>query len=308
MPELTAILFRCSPLWREADMSDTYAAEISRKDPACILFLLDQSYSMNDPFAGNQSVRKANAAADALNKLLMTLALRCTKNIGEGPRNYFDVGVIGYGSHRGVGSCFEGALKGRTLVPIKEVADNYLRVEERVRTVSDGAGGLVDTKAKFPVWFDPIAENGTPMAEALQLAHRTVRKWISGHKRSYPPIVINITDGEPSTDPTAAAKALAGERSDDGHVLLYNVHLSWLAAEPLLYPDRSAGLPDDFARMLFEMSSVFPPPIRQEFEREGYYVTADARGFVFNADASAFITFLDIGTRLALKEDSPGER
>ena len=46
-----------------------------------------------------------------------------------------------------------------------EVADNYLRVEERVRKVSDGVGGLVDTTAKFPVWFDPVAENGTPMRD-----------------------------------------------------------------------------------------------------------------------------------------------
>jgi hypothetical protein len=165
----------------------------------------------------------------------------------------------------------------------------------------------VDTKVKFPVWFDPIAENGTPMLEAFQLAHNTLKRWIAAHNRSYPPMVINITDGEPSTDPAAAAKALVNLRADDGNVLLYNIHLSSLAAEPVLFPDSSAGLPDSFARMLFEMSSVFPPRIRQEFENEGYFVNTAARGFVFNADASALVRFLDIGTRVTL-QGTPEER
>jgi hypothetical protein len=282
-------------------MSGSYMAEISRKDPACILFLLDQSSSMSDPFAGDAATRKADVAADAINKLLMNLVLRCTQNIGEGPRNYFDVGVIGYGSRRGVGPAFGGALTGRTLVSINDLATGHLRVEERTKKVSDGAGGLVDTVVRFPVWFDPIADNGTPMREALQLAASTLQPWMAEHKQSYPPIVINITDGEPNTDPASAASALTKLNAADGDVLLYNIHLSGVSSTAILFPGSSTGLPDAFARMLFEMSSVLPPRIQQEVKAEGYSVDDAARGFIFNADSAAFIQFLDIGTRLVLQ-------
>jgi hypothetical protein len=282
-------------------MSGSYMAEISRKDPACILFLLDQSSSMSDSFAGDGATRKADAAADAINKLLMNLVLRCTQNIGEGPRNYFDVGVIGYGSRRGVGPAFGGALTGRTLVSINDLATGHLRVEERARKVPDGAGGLADTVVKFPVWFDPVAENGTPMREGLQLASSTVQPWMATHKQSYPPIVINITDGEPATDPTSVARALTELNMADGDLLLYNIHLSGASRTPILFPGSSAGLPDAFARMLFDMSSVLPSRIQQELKTEGYAVDDAARGFIFNADPAAFIQFLDIGTRLVLR-------
>ena len=35
-----------------------YQAEISRKNPGCFLFLVDQSESMEDPFAGGDNGKK----------------------------------------------------------------------------------------------------------------------------------------------------------------------------------------------------------------------------------------------------------
>ena len=34
------------------EISKSYKAEISRKNPGCLLFLVDQSASMEDPFGG----------------------------------------------------------------------------------------------------------------------------------------------------------------------------------------------------------------------------------------------------------------
>jgi len=114
----------------------SYVAEISRDRPGCVLFLLDQSQSMGGPFAGDTKTSKAVTLADAINKLLMSLVLRCTQNVNEGPRNYFDIGVMGYGDSwgRDPGPCLGGALKGRELVSVKDLADNYVRVEERFLT------------------------------------------------------------------------------------------------------------------------------------------------------------------------------
>lgn len=287
-------------------MNGSYSAEISRKNPTCIMFLLDQSYSMNDAVAGDAATRKADAAAEAINDLLLRLILRCTKGVGA-PRNYFEVGVIGYGAARGVGPSLGGALRGSALVSISTLADNPLRVEKRTEKKSDGSGGQVEVSRKFPVWFDPVAEANTPMAEAMQYAYKVLKRWVADHAQSFPPLVINITDGEPNADPTAAASALTGLSVNDGNTLLYNVHLSSLRSEPILFPAEGSALPDKFARMLLEISSVFPEKIRQEFENESYHLDKAARGFVFNSNAEALIRFLDIGTRqYKLKESAEG--
>ena len=61
-----------------------YQAEISRKNPGCFLFLVDQSESMEDPFGGGEAGRqKAEELATILNKLIHNLCIRCAKcNVG----------------------------------------------------------------------------------------------------------------------------------------------------------------------------------------------------------------------------------
>ena len=116
----------------------SYNAQISRINPACIFFLIDQSGSMSDPFGGDNTKRnKAFGVADAINRLLQNLGIKCAR--AEGIRDYFEVGVIGYGAH--VAPAFGGILKDRELIPISQVAGNPIRIEERTRQVEDGAGG-----------------------------------------------------------------------------------------------------------------------------------------------------------------------
>ncbi len=51
-----------------------YTAEISRNNPSCFIFLIDQSGSMSDPFGGGESTKKkADAVADVINRLLQNL-------------------------------------------------------------------------------------------------------------------------------------------------------------------------------------------------------------------------------------------
>src|ERR1051325_1378324 len=60
-------------LWRK---TMAYQAEISRKNPGCFLFLVDQSESMEDPFAGGDNgKKKAEELATILNKLLHNLCI-----------------------------------------------------------------------------------------------------------------------------------------------------------------------------------------------------------------------------------------
>jgi hypothetical protein len=271
-----------------------YTAEISRSNPTCFLFLIDQSESMSEqlPDAGKS---KAEALADATNRLLQTLVLRCVR--GETVLDRFQVGVIGYGSR--VGPALGGALTDKALVQLSELAMNPLRVEQRSRKVPDGAGGLVDQSFKFPLWFEPVAAGQTPLCGALDLAWQTLVGFLQRYPECYPPLAINITDGRPTDgNPEKHASLIRNLGSKDGNVLFFNVHMSIYAKGTSEFPDREDDLPNDYAKQLFRMSSLLPPPMRETARREGYRVTEATRGFVYNADIVSVIRFLDIGTRV----------
>ena len=274
----------------------SYEAEVSRSNPSVFLFLVDTSGSLIDPFGGEKKgKRKAEGVADAINRLLQNLAIKCSKS--EGIRDYYEVGVISYG--RKVQPALGGKLAGKTLVPISEVANNPAKVEERVKQNEDVPEGEVsETKVKFPVWFSPQAAGPTPMCAALKLAAETLKPWVEAHQWSFPPMVINITDGE-STDgnPATEAEALQALHTEDGNVLLFNCHISSSDSESVLFADAAEGLPDQFAEVLFNISSPLPEAIRESAEREGFSVSENSRGFAFNADLVELIRFLDIGTR-----------
>ncbi len=276
-----------------------YAAEISRTSPTAFLFLLDQSASMQDAFGGaaqrgDAAPSKARVLADVVNRLLQNLILRCAKE--DGVRDYFYVGVVGYGERvqplirpaEGFGVA--------DLVAVSHLAERPLRIEERLKPSPDGTA---NRRVKTPVWFDPHAKNGTPMCQALDLAAQLVRRWIDAHPHGFPPVVVNVTDGEATDgDPLRYAQQLRSFATDDGEVLLFNVHLSTADEPAVELPDAVAELPEDeYAAQLFQMSSVLPFTMRAAAEHEGYRVSMDSRGFVFNADPSSLVRFLEVGTR-----------
>jgi len=272
-----------------------YSAEISRLNPSCFVFIIDQSGSMADVFgAGEGNQKKADGVADAINRLLQNLVIKCAKE--EGIRDCFHVGVIGYGAQ--VGPAFSGALAGQQLVPISQVGNSPARVEQRNKKLADGAGGLVDQIVRFPIWFEPVANGGTPMSQALGQAKSILENWLTQHPNCFPPIVINITDGEATDgDPTNAADEVRKLKSSDGEVLLFNIHCSSQKAQPVVFPNSDAGLPDKFAQQLFRLSSALPPQMASVARNEGLNANEGAKGFVFNAGMVEVIKALDIGTR-----------
>jgi hypothetical protein len=273
-----------------------YSAEISRTNPTCLLFLIDQSSSMAEPFGGQSDKPKAEGVADGINRLLQNLVLKCAKS--EGVRDYFHVGVVGYGGR--VGWALGGALAGQALVPVSALANQPLRVEQRTRKVDDGAGGLVEQKFKFPVWFEPTAGGRTPMCQAITLACEALKTFTAQFPNCFPPLVVNITDGK-ATDgnPELPAHTLRNLATGDGNVLFFNAHLSAREARPVEFPAEERELPDNDARLLFRMSSVLPPRLQEAARADGFRIAATSRGFVFNADLVAVLRFLDIGTRVA---------
>ena len=121
--------------------------------------------------------------------------------------------------------------------------------------VSDGAGGFDEVEQRLPIWVKATCnENGTPMAEAFALAADLIQAWIGENPANFPPVVFNITDGQPNP-PREAAKAeaqrVASFGTSDGKVLVYNCHIG-TGTPQIILPASSASLGDSDAQLLYE--------------------------------------------------------
>ena len=273
-----------------------YTAEIGRSTPGAILILLDQSASMSADFGGASGKAKAPEAANATNRLIQELVLKCARE--DGIRDYFYLGVIGYGT--GVSNALGYVTGSGWLNPLSLIGENPLRIETRSRNVSDGVGGLVKEEVEFPIWVESRDDGrSTPMCDALDHAKAVLESWLVDFPASFPPIVLNITDGEATDgDPVVAARSLQSVAVDDGEVLLYNCHLSSNRSASQKYISEDSTLPDRYARQLFAMSSELPPIHLEGVIHYGYPGTSGSRGFVFNAELTDLPEFFDIGTRV----------
>ena len=274
-----------------------YSAEISRTHPACILVLVDQSGSMDEPFAGQTDKKKSEGVADAVNRLLQNMVLKCAKS--DGVRDYFHVGVLGYGG--AVTSGLTDSLDD-CLLPISKLADKPKRIENRLRLIDDGAGGVTEQTVKFPIWFEPTAKGRTMMNAAFEAAELIISSFILSNPESYPPIILNLTDGKPSdASPLKVVSRIKKLATTDGAALVFNLLISEDPKPPMYFMEDETLLVDLYAKLLYRMSSVLPPKLAASASADGFAIKDGARGVVFNADLVAVIRFLDIGTRVTTR-------
>ncbi|CAK0756219.1 hypothetical protein CCP2SC5_210025 [Azospirillaceae bacterium] len=284
-----------------------YSQEISRDRRGVFLFLIDQSRSMNKEFSKDETgeaISRATVVADALNSTLEELVNRCMRD--EGVREYFDVGIIGYGRTSRPEFCWQRELAGRQLVSISDVAENAEVTEKEVFV--QVRGQMVAERVSVSRWIEPMAGESTPMNAAFRLAVTTLEEWIYHHPTSFPPVVINITDGMANDvgseqELLTTARRVTNLKTGDGNVLLINCHIAGGNEAPVLFPWNVMQLPKDpYAKLLFEMSSELSDRHRavicEIFDRD-LEKTPTIRGMAFNADAVALVKLLDIGTRQA---------
>lgn len=271
-------------------MAGTYKQQISaaKNLPGCVIVLLDQSGSMAEPFgAGKRS--KAVAAARAVNMALESLVGLCTK--GEVVRDYFHVGVIGYGSNAAV-ELLSGGRGPAGLLTTSELETKAL-IEEIETEEMDEAGKL--KKVKCCKWIDAVCAGGTPMDEALKMAGDKLKAWVAKYPDCFPPMVLNITDGEANVPEAAEAAAQELQRIStiDGDTLLFNCHISASGAAPIEWPTSDIGLSEDLSKWLFRISSEIPDTMISHARWAGLSaVTTGSRGFVYNATAGKLLKFL----------------
>jgi hypothetical protein len=281
-----------------------YSREISRDNKACILFLIDQSYSMVEPLGGTPR-RKCDELAMAVNRWLHNVAIRASGDFGI--RDWMDVGVVGYRTDQKaqpiLGPTLIGPLAGRPLVSIIDVGNHPARIDTTVQQMKDDeTGEMLEVPYDSPIWVDAVAEGSTPMCHVLHYTYGLLEQWIREHPHSFPPIVIHITDGESQDgDPVPYAQAVRSLATSDGNVLLFNCYLPMNPAEPVLFPSTDAKLLDPLAKALFQMSSPLPDPFYRTAVQEGFPLQPGARGMAYNADMTVLIRFLDMGTRAAVQ-------
>ncbi len=259
-----------------------YQKLIGTSSPGLFVILVDQSASMNERF-GNST--KAEFAALAVNRTIYEIVASCRN--GDKIKDRCHITVIGYGERT------ELIVGGRP----SQIATPPHGTVIMKRKVPDGAGGSYDEEMNLGIWVQPKAVNGTPMDQAFTLAADLAEAWTRDNPDNFPPVVINISDGEPNDAAAtrAAAQRLAGYCTSDGSLLIYNCHIGTVGAEIKL-PASDKGLPDANARLLYEISSVIPEPLLPLAENAGFTPQPGARGLMVNASPETLIKLLAFGS------------
>jgi hypothetical protein len=282
-----------------------YQQTFSRSTPGCIVFLVDRSDSMHAQWAGS-GLTLAQGAARAINKILLELCVKSTKEQGGALRCYFYIGAYGYGLRpstggEGVESALPGSLAARGIVPLPELADHPIAVRE------EPSLDAMSASSKVPVWIDAHYGFRTPMCQAIATAGAHVYEWASAFPNSLPPIVINITDGMVTDSPYEGAdigtwaKRLTMIETSDGQALLFNIFLSPSPQAGVWFPNTDANLPQP-GPGLFSISSLMPQSMIDNARSAHINVAPGARGFAFNADLAMLVKFLEIGTRFDVRD------
>lgn len=276
----------------------SYKALISVANPQSIVIMVDQSGSMSEAISWNGKVTtKAAAVADVLNTTIAELLARCTQYGEYLP--YFEISVLGYG-----GAGVKPLLGiDRGFVSPAFLAHSAIRVTEinNVRSLPDGR--QITTHFKQKIWIEPLAEGSTPMCAAFQYAFDLLAPNVlmRQNQNCFPPMVINITDGEITDASIDLLKQTADKikalATLDGNVLLLNVHISANSLESYLFPNALNCPVNDCenARNLFELSSVMPDIFNNEIQNVSVSLKP-YRGFAYNVSVVDLMRMLNISS------------
>lgn len=278
-----------------------YTAQITRATPTAFIFILDHSVSMQRKTMMNgEEMEMSEAVARIVNRQINELVLRCIK--ANEVRHYFDIAVIGYGQNSY--SAWNGDLEGRDFVSPEELRDHpykKITVKEEKRT----RRGTVVKEVEKVQWIEANHKGSwTHFHTAFSHAKRLLDNWMQLHhdQDCYPPTIIHITDGlyNGATKEEVQQKAneLKSMFTNDGNVLLFNIHISPSDDTQTTFPKSREELGNDsYAKDLFDLSSLLPLRYNEEICKIKETDSAIRHSaMAVNADMSMLIKLMDIGT------------
>ncbi len=278
-----------------------YTAQITRNTPTAFIFLVDQSVSMKRTTNFNgEKMSLAEAVARIVNNQINELVYRCIKTTEV--RHYYDIAIIGYGHE--VYSGWNGVLAGRDFVSPEELKNNpykKITVKEEKRTRK----GTMIKEIEKVQWLEARCDgHWTHVHLAFVKAKTLLDQWMQDHhdKDCYPPTIINITDGQfnhaTREEIVQQANELKAMFTNDGNVLLWNIHITPDNMEQVLLPISKEELKDDkYSELLYDMSSLLPTRYNQPIsDIRGDSDDARHVAMATNTDMSTLIQLMDIGT------------
>lgn len=288
---------------KKLQIKDPYTAQITRNTPTAFIFMIDQSISMSRKLNyRGEFITLADAVARIVNEQIYNLILRCIKM--DDVRHYYDIAVVGYGDDANYG--WKGTLAGRDFVSPEELKDNPFKkitVKEEKRTRK----GVELKEVEKVQWVEPVAAGKYTRAhKAFAMVKDLLDKWMKEHheKDCYPPTIINITDGafngiaNPREVNTQLANELKALFTNDGNVLLWNIHITPDNQEQILLPISKTELKEDkYSEWLYDMSSLLPSRYNQAIgDLRGDAENTRHVAMATNTDLSTLIQLMDIGT------------
>lgn len=278
-----------------------YTAQITRNTPTAFIFLIDQSVSMKRTTSLNgETMSLAEAVARIVNNQINELVLRCVK-MGD-TRHYYDIAVIGYGEKAYSG--WQGELEGRDFVTPEELKNHpYTKIVTRKETRT--RKGLQIKEVEQVQWVS-AHHNGswTHVHKAFEKAKTLLDSWLAEHHEHdcYPPTIINVTDGvfngTTRENLIQQANELKAMFTNDGNVLLWNIHITPDHLEQILLPvSKEEMKADKYSELLYDMSSLLPERYNRPIsDLRGDNTNERHVAMTTNTDMSTLIQLMDIGT------------
>ena len=248
---------------------------------------------------GRMNITRAEAVTLMANALITELIDRCQRT--DALRNYYDIAVIGYANDE-----VESLLGKQGFISIEQLKQmaperSTISIEEEL---PDGSSAMVTHS--ITEWIRPKAEGKTPMYEALLCVRDLVGKWCAEpeNRESFPPIVINITDGESSDcddrELCDICSQIRRQATADGNTLLLNIHISANSTIPSMVFPMAEELvaADRYARTLAECSSIMPEAFNESIQQiKGAGATPPFIGMGYNASIIELLSIINIGSR-----------
>lgn len=248
-----------------------YTQPATTLSPALVIYLIDASYSMNDPCGETTKIDVVNRALkDAIKDMVR-------RSIRDGVvQKRYKVAIFAYST------------------AVVDILDGIRDLPELVRhgVPTIIAGGETDTQAGFTA------------VEMLLKAN------LEKFQSSPAPLVCHLTDAlvTASSDPSPVVKRIQAMSVNDGQVLVENVYVADKMLRSSVHDWRQWGgvtkanqLTNEYAKMLFHLSSPLPETYRQNINNYGYNLQRGAALFFPGAHTELVRLAFAISTATQLK-------
>ena len=257
-----------------------YDNNFTRANPGLIVFLIDQSKSMEDPWSGGKTL--AEQTALSINRSIHEMGLRFTA--GEKIKDSANIVMIGYGGTKDsmeVELLRAGSIK--TLC-----TDGTIPVQHLKQMIPDGAGGTITIDLELKQFVTPKAVWKKPMGSAFAIASALVYEWTIRGKETLDedgnsitrdnsldpvPLIINISNGEPiycEADVRKYANEIMNINSPDGNPLIVNILTTANVSDCIFLPTAKELDELQGRKIIKDSSSNIPNELINTFKGAGF--------------------------------------